>query len=269
MFQVTIAVFREFLEISILVSLFSAFGKNIKNFNILLAIGMALGCIGAGIIALFTEQISDSLDGMGHEVFEAIIILTTVALICSTIIWMKRYSKILKDKLSSIDGSNDSLSSKIMIILLIGTTIFREGSEIVLILYSISAIDGSQSAVYIQGFALGAILGTSVGLGLYYGLFKFATKYIFTISSLVMTFIAAGLAAEAAKILVSVGAIDFLTYRLWDTSFVVSDDTILGKILKIMIGYTSKPTAIELIFYTSVLSLIFFTNQFFSGKEVK
>lgn len=270
MFQITIAVFREFLEISILLSLFGAFASNIKNFRSLFFSGILLGAIGAGVIALFTEQISDTLDGMGHEIFMGCVVLFTSLLICSTLIWMKGYSQKLKTRIAEFnEGYDESLSSKIMIISLIATTIFREGSEIVLILYSISAIDGASSILYIQGFFLGAVLGISFGVGLYYGVFRFAAKYIFSVCSFIMTFIAAGLAAEAAKIFASVGLIEIFTDPLWNTSFIVSDDSTLGKILNVMMGYTAKPSGIELIFYLSTLSIIFISSQFFSGKSIK
>ena len=268
MFQVAVAVFREFVEISILLSLFSAAARNVKDFKLLLILGILLGCFGASLIALFTERISESLDGMGSEIFEAFIILLTVFMICSTLIWMKGYSKKIKSSIDNIkEGYSSSFSAKFMLTTLIATTIFREGSEIVLILHSLSAIEGNKQAL--TGFGYGAFAGITVGFGIYYGLFRFSTKHIFKISSLLMTFIAAGLAAEAAKILTTVGIINFLNSILWDTSFIISDNSLTGKILKILFGYTAKPTGIELIFYFLTLSIVFFSNKIFTRNKVK
>jgi high-affinity iron transporter len=43
-----------------------------------------------------------------------------------------------------------------------------------------------------------------------------------------LTLIAAGLASEAAGKMVSIGLIDFLNTPLWDSSWIVSDRSIIG-----------------------------------------
>lgn len=268
MFQVAVVVFREFLEISILVSLFSISARNIKDFKILLVSGIMLGAFGASLIAFFTDRISSSLEGVGSEIFDSVIILITVAMICSTLIWMKAYNNRIKTKLSSISDSVEAGSfSKILFVLLISTTIFREGSEIVLLLHSISKIQKDQMTVYLNGFCLGSILGILAGIAIYIGLFKMTSKYIFKISSILMTFIAAGLSAEAARILSSIGMIDIMTNPLWDTSFIIKNDSVLGKFFKIIIGYSARPSGIELIFYFSTIALIVMPDLIFSRKK--
>lgn len=268
MFQVSIVIFREFLEIAILLSLFSAASRGIKDFKIYLTAGILIGCFGASLIAFFADQISNSLEGSGDEIFDASIILLTVAMLCSTLIWMKSYSTKLKTKINSLSGDIDtSLISKVLFVSLISTTIFREGSEIVLILRSMSTLNQNEASVYMNGLAVGATLGILCGLGLYQGMFRFATKYIFAISSFFMTFIAAGLSAEAAKILSSVGVINIYQNRLWDTSWIISDESISGRFLKIVIGYSARPIGIEVIFYTSTIMIIIILGKIFAGKK--
>lgn len=268
MLKIAIVVFREFLEMAVLIGLFSSTARNIKDFRILLSAGIMLGAFGASLIAFFTETISASLDGMGDEFFDAIIILITVALIISTLVLMQSYSAKVRARINNISEAYESSSgAKILFIILIASTIFREGSELVLILHSVTTVGNHNSVDYVNGFLLGATLGVAVGASIYFGLFKFASKYIFTISNLLLTFIAAGLAAEAARILVSIGAISFLTDTAWDTSYIVGDDSISGKMLKILIGYSAKPSYIELTFYLLTISAIMILGQVFSGKK--
>jgi high-affinity iron transporter len=268
MFQVAVVVFREFLEIAILISLFSSVAKNIKDFRVLLSAGIMIGAFGASLIAFFTEKISNSLDGMGSELFDAIVILITVVLIISTLVWMKSYSSKLKSTISGISQTFDSsVFSRVIFVMLISSTLFREGTEIVLLLHSISTIQREEAVIYLNGFLIGSILGILVGIGIYVGLFRFATKYIFAVSSIFMTFIAAGLAAEAARILSSIGIINFLTEAAWDTTNYVRDESIIGKILKIMIGYSARPTYIELFFFVVTILSIVVLGQIFSGKK--
>lgn len=269
MFQIAIVIFREFLEVSILLGLFSAAAANIKDYKILLASGMLLGILGAAIIALFTEQLSNSLDGVGSEIFNTIIILFTVMMIISTIIWMKNYSGKIKEVINSTTNQLDpSPFSRVIFTSLIASTIFREGSEIVLLVHSIATIERGDEAVdYIYAFAIGAILGISVGVCLYKGLFRFAAKYIFKVSSFFLTFIAAGLSAEAARILLSIGMINILPEIIWDTNNIISNSSSTGKILKILIGYSARPSGLEVIFYLSTILIIVIFSKIFSGKN--
>ena len=83
---------------------------------------------------------------------------------------------------------------------------------------------------------------------------KLAGKYVFKISTILLTMIAAGLAAEAAGILTSSGFIQLYSDQLWDTSWFVSNESIMGKILNVIMGYDSKPNGMQLVFYlTSIL----------------
>ncbi len=269
MFQIAIVIFREFLEISILLGLFSAAAANIKDYKILLASGMIIGILGAAIIALFTDQLSNSLDGVGSEIFNSFIIMLTVVMLASTIVWMKNYSSKIKETINVTATKLDtSPFSRIIFTSLIASTIFREGSEIVLLIHSLSSIETNDPAqVYIYGFAIGAILGIIVGFCLYKGLFRFATKYIFKICSFFMTFIAAGLSAEAARILLSIGMINFLPEVIWDTSNIISNSSATGKVLKILIGYSARPSGAEAIFYLSTIFIIMIFGKIFSGKN--
>jgi high-affinity iron transporter len=268
MIAIAIAVFREFLEISIFLSFFGVISKNIKDFRILFTAGLLSGIFGAFIIAFFTDHISESLDGMGQEVFDAIIILVTVVMIISTLVWMKNHSKKIKASVIEIGESYDSSNaSKFMLVSLIASTIFREGAEIVLIVHSISSVQGDHATVYLKGFLIGASAGLAVGVAIFYGLFRYAAKYIFSICSFLMTFIAAGLSAEASKKLISTGYINALSEKLWDTSFIIPDESIVGKILKIFFGYTSKPTAMEFVFYFGTLLIILLSEKIFSAKS--
>jgi high-affinity iron transporter len=43
---------------------------------------------------------------------------------------------------------------------------------------------------------------------------------------------------------------------VWDTSFLLSDQGIVGKILHTLIGYTAQPAGIQIIFYLATLAVI-------------
>jgi high-affinity iron transporter len=44
--------------------------------------------------------------------------------------------------------------------------------------------------------------------------------------------------------------------NLWDTSFLLSDQSLPGRILHTLIGYTAQPAGIQVVFYLSTLAVI-------------
>jgi high-affinity iron transporter len=142
-----------------------------------------------------------------------------------------------------------------MLVVVVAMTILREGAEIILFVYSISSTETLSGNHYILGFGLGAIAGLSIGVVIYKGLIQYAGKYVFIISTIFLTLIAAGLASEAAGILTSSGIVEIYNDQLWDSSKFISDHSTTGRILKIIIGYDTKPNALQLTFYLSTIIL--------------
>jgi high-affinity iron transporter len=45
---------------------------------------------------------------------------------------------------------------------------------------------------------------------------------------------------------------------VWNTSRVLSDDSVVGKTLGILVGYKASPAGIQIVFYLSTLALLIF-----------
>jgi high-affinity iron transporter len=149
-----------------------------------------------------------------------------------------------------------------MLVFVVAAAIFREGVEIILFIYSITSAGNIDGKEYITGIGFGAFSGLLVGTLLYHGLMKYAGKYVFKISSILLTLIAAGLASEAAGIMTSSGIIEILSDQLWDTSWLVENDSITGKVLNITVGYDSRPNGMQIIFYFATIVLTFGMMKF-------
>jgi len=67
---------------------------------------------------------------------------------------------------------------------------------------------------------------------------------------------AAGMAAEAVRYLQMAGVINLLQNRLWDTSWLLSDSSLVGRALHVLIGYDDRPTALQVIVYAVTLAII-------------
>jgi high-affinity iron transporter len=108
------------------------------------------------------------------------------------------------------------------------------------------------------GSAVGLLLGATVSMVLYFGLAAIPLKRMFSVTGVLVTLLAAGLAASAVQQLSNAGLINVFDTSLWDTSGILSEDSWPGRVLHVLIGYMDRPTGMQLIAY-AVTALTIFT----------
>ncbi len=255
MFKLAIFVFREGLEIALLLGIIMAVTNPVKNSRIYIIFGLITGVVLASLFAIFTSNIANSFGGLGDEVFNAVVILFTSILISWTVVWMQGYTKKVRLELGELsDKIISGKASGFMLSLMVAASILREVGEIILYVYSVATAGQLSASDYILGVGLGGLFGLTVGSVLYLGLIRYATKYIFQVCSLFLTLIAAGLAAQSAGVFTSSGIIEYLIYPVWDLSEIIDNSSTMGKILNASIGYDSRPNGMQIIFYLSSIS---------------
>ena len=250
-------VFREMLEIALLLGIIMAATRGLPQRLWLAVSGLAIGLCGAVIIAFFTNAISNAIDGVGQEVFNAIIMFIAVGFLSWTVIWMKRHGREMSQHLRQVGA--DVVAGKRSLYLITGVialSTFREGSEVVLFTYGMLLSGQNTLSSVLAGGALGLAGGAIVGLLLYYGLLKTTKKYLLTVTSWMLILLTAGMAAQGAGFLVAADILPSLGAELWDSSEWISGSSLLGRTLGVLVGYTPRPSGIELLFYVSVVVVI-------------
>lgn len=268
MSQIAIIIFREILEIALILSILFGATKGVKNRSLWINGGLILGLIGSVIFATLTDQISDAFEGQGQEIFSAGILFLASLMIGYTVIWMKNHSKALAQSLKSlgkkvVDGEKELY----VLLVIVALSVLREGAEIVLFTYSYY-MAGLEIKKLISGVSLGLTCGLIVGFGFYFGLLKTSGKYFFSITTTILAFLCAGLMAQSLSYLANAGLIGEIKSQMWDSSFLIADDSVAGTILNILTGYVAKPSALQLIGYIGTL-LILFTLSKINNKPVK
>ncbi|MCE3255518.1 MAG: High-affinity iron permease [Rickettsiaceae bacterium] len=268
MLKIAIIVFREIFEIALVISILVAATNGVKGRNKWIFAGIGLGIAGSLLLAFFTDNISSSLDGTGQEVFNAIILLISSAMVSWTIIWMKKYGKQISADLKQLGKSVAQGDQSLFAIMpVVAFTVLREGAEIVLFGYG-SFASGDNIFDLISGAIAGLLCGLVVGFAFYYGLIKVLSRHLFTVTSWLLIFLAAGMVAQAIGFLSNAGIISEIFYPVWDSSFLISEQGLLGKILHALFGYIAKPSAAQLIGYaTVVLGLVIGLNYERIGRK--
>src|SRR4051794_11951039 len=256
MLATAIIVFREVLEAALIVGIVLAASRGIAYRGAWIAGGIAAGMVGATLVAAGAETIASAAAGMGQEVFNAAILLTAVAMLGWHNIWMTTHGREMATSANRL-GSEVREGARPLwaLALAVGLAVLREGSEIVLFLYGIAATDEGVGGMALGG-ALGFAAGAAAGAALYFGLVSIPLRHLFTVTSWMILLLAAGMAAQAAAFLVQADYLPPLATELWDTSFMLSDGSLLGKVLHTLIGYTAQPTGIQVVFYAATLIVI-------------
>jgi high-affinity iron transporter len=77
---------------------------------------------------------------------------------------------------------------------------------------------------------------------------------VFTVITILIALLAAGMAAQAVQYLDAAGLVDVLGNRVWDSSAYLPQDGIVGRLLHTLVGYTDRPTELQLIAYVATLA---------------
>ncbi len=260
-------VFREIIEIALILGVVMAATRGMEGRLKLTLAGLGIGCLGAVAIAFFTDTISQAVEGVGQEIFNATIMFVAVGFLSWTVIWMKTHGRKLAQNLREMGQAvvNGNKSAYVLVGVIALAT-FREGAEIVLFTYAMTASGAYSVSSVVMGGIAGGIGGAIVGTMFYFGLLKAAQKYLFTVTSWMLIFLTAGMAAQGAAFLIQADILPTLIPTVWDTSAIISGQSFLGEMLSILIGYTPRPTGMELLFYTSALLTIGLLYTFM-GKQ--
>src|ERR1700752_4521179 len=156
MIAVAVIVFREVLEASLIVSIVLAASKGTPRRGLWVSGGIALGVLGACIVAGFAAEIAEAVAGMGQELFNAAILFAAVGMLGWHNVWMGRHGKEMAMEASAL-GREVAAGARPLyaLALVVGGAVLREGSEVVLFLYGIAAAGGGGFLNMLGGGTIG------------------------------------------------------------------------------------------------------------------
>jgi high-affinity iron transporter len=247
-----IIVLREVVEAALIIGIVLAATRGVAGRGRQVAGGVALGLLGAIVVAASAEQVAGALEGMGQEIFNASILLAATAMLGWHNVWMKRHGASIAREMKDV-GHDVSSGARSLTVLLgvVGLAVLREGSEVVLFLYGIAA-GGTQAAPLLLGGLLGLAGGVLLGALMYRGLLSIPARRLFAVTGGLLLLLAAGMAAQAAGLLVQAGKLPSLADPLWDTSTFISGQSVIGQVLHALMGYVDRPSGMQVVFFVVV-----------------
>jgi high-affinity iron transporter len=263
-----IVVFREVIEAGIIVGVVLAVTRGIAASRAWISIGVLGGVAGAALVAAFAGAIADALQGVGQEVFNGSILAIAVAMLTWHNVWMASHGKQMAAEARQLgEEVRSGARSLFALAVVVGVAVMREGSEVALFLYGLAAAGGSSAASLLAGSAIGLLAGCAVSALTFFGLVTIPQRHLFRVTTILITFLAAGLAAQSVSFFQQAGLVEALSQTAWDTSAILSDTSLFGRVLHTLIGYSDQPSVLQVVVYAATLAMIFALSKMFSAPK--
>jgi high-affinity iron transporter len=252
-----VIVFRETIEAGLIIGIVLAVTRTIPSRASYIAGGAIVGLLGAAIVAIFAGALAGAFEGTGQEIFNAAVLAIAVVMLGWHNVWMARHGREMTEDVRRL-GKEVSLGSRSMLALatVVAIAVLREGSEVVLFLYGIALSSGEGAMSLFGGGLLGLAAGAGISLLAYVGLLGIPVRHLFRVTGLLIALMAAGMAAQSVGFLQQADLTPGLGRIVWDTSAILPDSSWAARVLQVLIGYTDRPTQLQLVAYLMTLGSI-------------
>jgi high-affinity iron transporter len=249
-----IIVFREVFEAGLIVGIVLAVTRLVPRRNRWIGGGVLAGVAAACLVAAFAGVLSQLFEGMGQELFNAAILAIAVIMLTWHNVWMARHGKEIAGEMRAIGQAvAEGSKSLLALAVVVAIAVLREGSEVALFLYGVAASDGGSAASLTIGGLMGLALGVAVCLLTYFGLMRIPPRALFATTTVLITLLAAGMAAQAVAFLQRANWLTPLDTVMWDSGWLLSESSIVGRALHTLVGYTDQPTGMQIVIYLAVI----------------
>ena len=241
---VLIIAFREGLEAFLVLGIILAFLEktDLQPFKKYAWGGFFSGILASLVLAVVFTVIVDGFESedLQYNISLAVLLLAII-LLTYMVFWMQYNGEIATMK-KKIELSNNQ---KWITFLIVFTAILREGLETVLFVLALM-MDGESTP---NDVWMGLIIGLSISALAIWVLFKSSVqlplKKFFQYNSYLILLIVAGLVGLFIKGLQAYEYLPIIKAPLYDSSFLLSNESIVGRVLGILAGYDAMPSLLQ------------------------
>ena len=105
MLGAAIIVFREVIEAGLIIGIVMAATRGVVGRGRWVNIGIIAGVLGAAVVAMFANVISDAFQGAGQELFNASVLGATVIMLMWHNAWMARHGREIADEMRRVGAA--------------------------------------------------------------------------------------------------------------------------------------------------------------------
>ncbi|OAA26531.1 hypothetical protein AT15_06485 [Kosmotoga arenicorallina S304] len=205
--------------------------------------GTALAIISSILLAFVFNMVFGNFEGRVEEIFEGVLMLLAAGVLTYMIFWMQF-------KRAEFEGKVDRAVSEdkpIYLGLLAFSAVVREGVETVLFFSAIK--ETTEPFLAAIGGISGILIAVVLSFLLYKGTSKLSISKLFFWSGMFLFIIAAGLFAHGIHEFQEAGLLPVFIEHIYDLNGILSENGVLGGILKAVFGYNGNPSFLEFLSY--------------------
>lgn len=249
---------REGLEAALIVGIIAAYLTKVGRrdalrpvaLGVVAALALSVG-LGLGIfvtVGRLPVAIKEPLEGLAG--------LLAVAVLTWMLFWMRRQGRALKGDLERQADLALSAGNTRSLVMLAFVAVLREGVETALFLMALFSSATAAGNDFLLGASVGAVLGlvaaVLIGWAFFRGALRLDLRRFFTITGVLIIFVAAGLVSFAVGEFTEAGWLP-ATRPVFDLAGVLPETSPVGALLAGLLGYRSQPTALEVVAYLAYL----------------
>ncbi len=260
---------RETLEAALVVGIVLAYLTKTGNeqYKKTVYYGIFAGIVLSILSAFLFNIFAGGFEGRAEELFEGFTMLFAAVLLTTMILWMMKQRKMaqqIENKVAKhIAHASFNQTYAYGLFALIIVAVLREGVETVIFFSAINYASG----ISFIGATLGVITAIAIGYLFFASTRKINLKKFFSISSIFLILIAAGLVAHGVHELEEANLLNPIIEHVWDINPAVAvegvypalhENGVIGSFLKGLFGYNGNPSLLEVLFYAAYLIGIFY-----------
>ena len=259
MFATAIIVFRESLEAALFVGIIAAATRGLAGRARWLSAGVGAGVVGAIALALLARQISGWLDGLGQDVVNIGVLSLALVMLLWHCIWVSTHTQAMVSEARNLGQSvQQGQRPPWALLVVVALAVLREGAETVLFVGgSLTGNPTTEPAMVLLSGAAGLAAGALVGIAIYAGLSRIPTRHVFSVTNVLIALLTGSIASQLARALVQAGFIETWIDPVWDSSWLLAQDSLVGTLLHSLVGYDARPSGAQLASYVAVLLVIY------------
>lgn len=257
---------REGLEAALIIGIVLGYLQQIgrRDRAPIVWVGVIIATGLSALIALAMRAVGAELEEPFEQIFEGTTMLLAVLILTWMIFWMRYQGRRIKSTLERNVQAAITRGEKWGLFGLAFFAVFREGLETALFLAANAFAADTQGTLV--GALLGIALAVTLGVLIYVYAVRLNVKLFFDATSILLIVFAAGLITHAVHEFQEIGWLPILMDHAWNTEWLLTNDSVLGSILRALVGYNAKPSMLEVATYIGYLLIVVQTIRWWTQR---
>ncbi|MEU6645381.1 iron uptake transporter permease EfeU [Saccharomonospora sp. NPDC046836] len=257
LFSSTLIGLREGLEAALVVSILVAFLVRTDRRHALrwVWLGVSVAAVLSVTVGAILTYSTAQLSFEQQELLGGTLSIVAVGFVTGMIFWMRKASRTIAAELRG--KLSDALKvGPLAVLLLAFLAVGREGLETAVFFYAAVETAQGGTAEPLLGFGLGIVVAIALAYLLYRGAVRFDLGRFFTITGVLLVFVAAGVLAYGLHDLQEAGFLPGLRVLAFDTSAAIPEGSWYGTLLKGIFNYSQQTTVLQAVAWAAYVAVV-------------